>query len=287
MPGDGERILTMSEAINSEFFGLVPETRESWQQAIAGAMPLPVCGDGPETRLAVPPKWMRVENQGPINSCSANGMTSCAEKCEFARTGKAVQLSRWFQYVNSERFTYGQAGRDQGATLSAALRVGKEIGFVEETEEPYPATYDRSRTVFPSEIAELAASRRVASTISLAGGYPAWRTLLGRDIGAVLLGMYWPVSLDSHGLANRVPSGGGGHAIAGLFLADTSDANGNPDIWILNSHSVSFGLGGYFKASRSFIEDLQARDDFGNVGVSDMTVPVPRKVDWLKREMIG
>ena len=120
----------------------------------------------------------------------------------------------------------------------------------------------------------------------MSAGYSAWRTLLGRNIGGVLLGMYWPVSLDSKGIANRVPTGGGGHAIAGLFLADTSDANGNPDVWILNSHSVSFGLGGWFKATRSFIEDLQARDDFGNVGVSDMSVPGPRVVDWEKRELI-
>jgi hypothetical protein len=269
------------------FHGLVPETRQAWQAAIADAQPMPVCGDGPETRLAVPPAWMRVENQGPINSCSANGMTSCAEKCEYARTHKSVQLSRWFQYVRSEIYTYGQAGRDQGATLSAALRVGREVGFVPESEEPYPATYDRSRTQFPREIIELAETRRITSVISLASGYSAWRTLLGRDIGAVLLGMYWPVQLDAHGVASRLPNGGGGHAIAGLFLADTTDANGNPDVWILNSHSASFGLGGWFKATRSFIEDLQARDDFGNVGVSDMSVPGPRIVDWASRVMIG
>lgn len=269
------------------FQGLIPESREAWYVSIADAQPLPVCGDGPETRLAIPPAWMRVENQGPINSCSANGLTSCAEKLEFARTGRCVELSRWFQYVNSEVFTYGQPGRDQGATLSAALRVGREIGFVPESEEPYPATYDRNRLRFNTEINRLAEERKITSTISLAPGYSAWRTLLGRDIGAVLLGQFWPVQLDSRGYATRVPTSGGGHAIAGLFLADTSDANGNPDVWILNSHSVSFGLKGWFKATRSYIEDLQARDDFGNVGVSDMTVPGPRKVNWLKREMIG
>ena len=268
------------------FSGLVPESRDAWQTAIADAQAMPVCGDGPETRMAVPPSWMRVENQGPINSCSANGLTSCAEKCEYARTKKAVQLSRWFQYVESEIFTYGQAGRDQGATLSAALRVGREIGFVPEIDEPYPATYDRNRMRFNTEIKALAAERKITSTISLASGYSAWRTLLGRDIGAVLLGMYWPVQLDSRCFATRVPTGGGGHAIAGLFLADTADANGNPDVWILNSHSTSFGLNGWFKVTRSFIEDLQARDDFGNVGVSDMSVPGPRVVDWARRELI-
>jgi len=269
------------------FQGLVPESREAWHVSIADAQPMPVCGDGPETRFAVPPSWMKTESQGPINSCSANGMTSCVEKCEYARTKKAVQLSRWFQYVESERFTYGQPGRDDGATLSAALRVGREIGFVTEADEPYPATYDRNRTKFNTEIKALASERKITSTISLASGYSAWRTLLGRDIGAVLLGMYWPVQLDSKGYATRVPTGGGGHAIAGLFLADTSDANGNPDVWILNSHSTSFGLNGWFKVTRSFIEALQARDDFGNVGVSDMSVPGPRVVDWTKREMIG
>ena len=269
------------------FQGLVPESRDTWRAAISDAQAMPVCGDGPETRLAVPPAWMKVENQGPINSCSANGLTSCAEKCEYARAGKVVQLSRWFQYVESERFTYGQPGRDDGATLSAALRVGREIGFVPESDEPYPTTYDRNRTRFNTEIKALAAERKITSTISLASGYSAWRTLLGRDIGAVLLGMYWPVQLDSRCFATRVPTGGGGHAIAGLFLADTSDANGNPDVWILNSHSTSFGLNGWFKVTRSFVEDLQARDDFGNVGVSDMSVPGPRVVDWAKREMIG
>ena len=268
------------------FSGLIIETREEWHEAIADAQPMPVCGDGPETRLAIPPSWMRVENQGPISSCSANGMTSCAEKLEYARRGKCVQLSRWYQYVQSEIITYGQAGRDQGATLSSALRVGREIGFVPESEVPYPATYDRNRLQFSPEIRDRAASRKITSTISLAAGYSAWRTLLGKDIGAVLLGMYWPVQLDSRGIASRIPTGGGGHAIAGLFLADTCDANGNPDVWILNSHSVSFGLGGWFKATRSFVEDLQARDDFGNVGVSDMGFPGPRVVDWMKRELI-
>ena len=269
------------------FSGLVPESREAWQAAISDAQPLPVCGDGPETRMAVPPSWMRVEQQGPINSCSANGLTSCAEKCEYARTGKSVQLSRWFQYVRSEVYTYGQAGRDQGATLSAALRVGHEVGFVTEQDVPYPTGgYDRNRMQFSREIIEAAETRKITSTISLAAGYSAWRTLLGRDIGAVLLGMYWPVQLDSRCFATRVPTGGGGHAIAGLFLADTSDANGNPDVWILNSHSTSFGLNGWFKVTRSFVEDLQARDDFGNVGVSDMSVPGPRVVDWARRELI-
>ena len=269
------------------FQGLVPESREAWHVSIADALPMPVCGDGPETRLAVPPSWMKCEQQGAINSCSANGITSVAEKLEYARTGKVVQLSRWFQYVNSEVFTFGRPGLDQGATLSAALRVGREIGFVPESDEPYPSVYDRNRLQFNTEIKRLAESRKITSTISLKSGYEAWRTLLGRNIGGVLLGMYWPVSLDANGLANRIPTGGGGHAIAGLFLADTSDANGNPDVWILNSHSTSFGLNGWFKVTRSFIEDLQSRDDFGNVGVSDMSVPGPRVVDWAKREMIG
>lgn len=268
------------------FTGLVPESRDAWQAAISDAQPLPVCGDGPETRLAVPPAWMKVENQGPINSCSANGMTSCAEKCEYARTGKSVQLSRWFQYVESEIYTYGHAGRDDGATLSAALRVGREIGFVTEIDEPYPATYDRNRTRFNTEIKALAAERKITSTISLASGYSAWRTLLGRDIGAVLFGMFWSGQIDSRGYLIGPPRSGGGHALAGLWLADTCDANGNPDIWGGNSYGTQFGIGGFFKMTRSFIEDLQSRDDFGNVGVSDMSVPGQRVVDWSKRELI-
>jgi hypothetical protein len=272
--------------MNTKFYGLVPESRESWQDAIADAQQLPVCGDTEETLLKAPPDWCRVENQGPINSCSANAMTSIAEKIEYIHKKKPIQLSRWFQYIKSEEFT-GTPGRDQGATLSAALRVGVEVGFVPEDQCQYPKQYDRNRLRFSQELYKEAEQRRIKSKIDLSKGYSAWRTLLGQDIGAVLLGTFWPVQIDARGYAYNVPTSGGGHAIAALFLADTFDANGRPDVWIVNSHDKSFGLQGWFKATASWVEQLQGRDYFGNVGVSDMSVPGPRKVDWTKRTMIG
>lgn len=261
----------------AEFTGLLPDSPEQREERLRSAVSMPqVCysQDG-ETRLPRIPSWMRRDDQGRRNSCAAHAGTNVLEKLVYMQTGHSTQLSRQFLYIEGQR-AGGMRVADAGCTLYGITKASRETGVCTEDTVPYGAWV----TTFPRNAYEEAAKWRLTNTVNLQGGYSAWRAMLGNNVGGVLMASRWPIEIRN-GYASRYrPSGGGGHAYAGLFLADTSDANGRPDVLCLNSHSGNFE----FKASATFVDELMGNDVFGIVGYTDMTTPAPRHFDWSERK---
>lgn len=266
------------QAIESN--GLVPEPKEVWQSSLVGSMTLHglVSDGGKEVRYTNFPKFVHKENQGPINACAANSGTTCAEGITFLKTGHCDELSRWFTYIEGTK-ACGLFPQDAGCTLSAIVAILKR-GIPSEKTVPYPRAYDRDRVRFSDIVYAEAARQKMASTVSLEGGYRDWRTALGQNIGLVLLGVNWPLRTeqrDGYKYAARYsPAGRGGHAIAAVGLANSSDSDGRPDVWIANSHPGDE----IYLVSATFIEELSRADPFGNVGITDLTQPIPRRLAW-------
>lgn len=261
--------------------GLLPEPKSQWLASIAGSLSMHgmVCDSGSEVRLPAIPSWMKREDQSQMNSCAGNAGTTCAEKNLYAATGKSIQLSRWFAYIEGCR-SCGLFPGDSGCYLSGIVDSLRKKGCPPEEMVPYPGRYDIRKTNFSSDIYEEAAKIQVIRTVSLDGGYSDWRKILGQNTGAVLLGINWPIrttTKNGHKYASRYqPAGRGGHAIAAVFLADSTDSEGNPDVWIMNSHRGDE----IYLVSATFIREVQQADPFGNIGITDLSVPVSRVVNW-------
>lgn len=261
----------------SDFTGLIPDTPEQLTERLRECVTMTaVCfSQEDETRLPRIPDWMRRDDQGQRNSCAAHGGTNVMEKLAYMKTGQMTQLSRQFLYIEGQR-AGGMRVADQGCTLYGITKAAKEIGVC--TEETVP--YGPWTTNFPQRAYQEAANWKLTNTVDLRSGYRPWRSLLGQNIGGVLMATYWPIEIKN-GYAYRYrPIGNGGHAFAGLFLATTADAQGRPDVICFNSHLNNFE----FKASATFVDELMGNDQFGCVGFTDMTTPAPRPFNWSDRK---
>lgn len=265
--------------------GLLPTDWDQWKAITKDALKVDglVSGDR-EIHSAEFPGWLKKENQGPINSCAANAGTSCVEGASYLANGSTNQLSRWYAYIEGTK-ACGMFPADAGCTLDGIAKALMTKGVPLEATVPYPAQgYDRSRTSFSAAVHAEAALRRMKKTVDLSAGYDAWAKTLGQGIGLILLGVHWPFATTIRNgvkYANRYrPIGRGGHALCGATLADTRDASGRRDVFIGNSH-----LGDeVYLVSAQWIDDLQQADPFGNIGLTDLTEPVPRRLDWLRAD---
>lgn len=256
--------------------GLLPDTPEQLAFRMGAGLTLPpVCmSTEGEARFASPPAWIKTEQQGMMNSCAGNAGSTLLEKLQFMLTKSQRQLSRLFMYVEGQKAS-GDVGYDNGCRLFGIIRAAQQIGCCGEDVVPY-GPY---RTRFPAEAYEDAKKIRAKTTIN-PRNYADWRAILGQNIGGLLIGMQWPIRLQNGYAAHYQPTGGDGHALAALFLADTEDSQGRPDVLVANSHGPDFGINGWMKVSASFVDELQAQDPFGNQGVTDLVDIAPRKFSW-------
>lgn len=255
------------------FTGLIQESPQALEAMMAGAGSLEgvYCAPETETRLPAVPDWMQRDNQSSLNSCVGHGLTSALEKVVYMKTGVPTQLSRLFAYKVAQKAT-GIRG-DNGAQLSGATKAAKTYGICREEVFPY-GPYSKQLT----EEAYADAKNWVVTQHMRVPNYSAWRTALGGNICGIMTASKWPIEISKGYASHYRPRGNGGHCYSALFLADTADAQGRPDVWMFNSHSGNFT----FKASATFVEELLGRNPNESVGFTDLTVIAPRPVDWLK-----
>lgn len=265
--------------------GLLPTDWDNWNRITSDSLNVDrlVGADGKELTSATFPEWCHKENQGPINSCAPNAGTTCVEGANFLKSGSRDQLSRWFAYIEGTK-ACGMFPADAGCTLDGVAEALKLKGAPLEKTVPYPARYDRNQTRFSADVYAEAALRRMAKTIDVSRGYEAWRACLGQGLGLVLLGVNWPFEYairNGYKFANHYrPRGRAGHAIAGVSLAESTDTRGRPDLWIANSHQGDE----VYLVSATWVDELQSANPFGNLGLTDLTEPIPRRMDWLTND---
>jgi len=199
------------------------------------------------------------------------------EKLAYMLGGSVVQLCRNYLYIRGQQLC-GIRG-DSGCTLGGIIAALKKFGVCPEELWPFTATY---QTRIPDGCDEAAQAFRATKTLDVeSSGYNGFRTVLGQNIGAVEMACCWPLNLtDGYIVQQYEPQGSGGHAIAALFLSDRLDGRGRPYVWVANSHSTEAQHGGWMLWSPTAIDQLIESDEWGSTGITDMTVPAPREVDW-------
>lgn len=268
--------MTITDSLH--FTGLIPEDPAVLSLRLAEQIEMPVCAGSVDEKLwDEPPSWNRIEYQRRTNMCAVNAGTTAAEVIEYQKTGQLVQRSRNYLYARSAK--YCGIYSDSGRTLGSVIQAFKQDGCPPEDMYPFDGSYNPR---VPAGCDKAAQEFKLTTTIDVrSGGYNSVRTLIGQNMGTVLMASYWPFRYwDGYRVERYQPTGSQGHAEAFVFLSSKLDANGRPYVWLANSHSEQAQHNGYSLWSPDAIDELLSGDTWGITGLSDMTTPQPREVDW-------
>lgn len=236
-----------------------------------------------------PRKLVRHDKQFNMGACGGFGNTGVGELlwayASGAKEWKADrQFSQLFAYLEAQRFD-GLIGVDRGSTIAGGLKVAREVGYLPHDGLPYRTPYPRNaRSLVTAAMRTNAAVFRVRSHTWLKG-YQAGFDYLASGVGGIFVGTAWNDSFYApNGVLERVrfTRADGGHAYSFLGYSRRKDSRGRNYWWRLNSHNDSF-----VEVAPSVIDQLFAHDWTAMVGMSDLTTPEPRNVDFSKESVIG
>lgn len=226
-----------------------------------------------------PRSIIRVEDQGPRNSCVGHGLSSCGEVCAYLDSGGELrpQFSRWGCYILAQQ-EGGMAGRDVGATISGAVRAAVKYGFPTDQSWPYPATNERYTSRIPSGAIDTGKPTQLLghSVIkSYADGF-AW---MNQGKGPLLIGVDWTSGLASGTgdvtLADLRTKSLGGHCM--FIWGWMTDGR----LWLGNSHGVGWGQQGWRPIRPEVLEHWASREEvYGLSDLKDITVNRPVVCDF-------
>lgn len=249
------------------------------------AAPYRVYGTAGDVAPSFDPRTiLRVEDQGPMSSCTGHGGSSCLEACIYidtAGTKRDVQMSRMFAYLTAQKQS-GIKG-DSGATITGLVEGFKKVGCCLESTYPYPGRF--TNRVTPEATAE-AAQYQIVNHVYLTKYTDVW-DWISRGMGPVVIGITWYERLaQSQGLVETRDLGGrslGGHCVFLWGWSERVDSSGRKYLWLGNSHGVSWGLRGWAEVSPSVVDAWGQDRNTEMIGVSDLTsFDTPRKLvgDW-------
>lgn len=159
-------------------------------------------------------EWHKTENQGQIGSCQGNDLSSCIERVEQVAKKPAVQLSRIFAYLATQKLD-GLLGSDRGSTITGGAKLALNIGVPPEMLTGYPSSYpgrsERDRIL--SEAMYMAATgHKVHSLWDVPEDPDEAKNWIGGG-GAISLGIKWP-GIPQDRIIKKYSGGSGGHAVA-------------------------------------------------------------------------
>lgn len=231
---------------------------------------------------------IRHDKQFDMESCAGFSLTNGAEYIGVLLQGweaytTEFQFSQLFAYLETQRID-GLLGRDAGSTIAGGLKVAREIGFLPLSDLPYRTPYPRdARTLVTPAMRTKAGALKIGSHSWLTS-YDGIFNYLASGVGAVHTGTVWNNSLyASNGVLERVSlANGGGHATCWAGYSKRKDSRGRNYIWRLNSHNDS-----WVEMAPSVIDALCSHRFTSIVGISDLSVPKPRKFDFTKQSILG
>jgi hypothetical protein len=243
-----------------------------------------VCGDIPPTRKIK--ELMRRDDQGRISSCAGFGMSNSGEVTYYLQTLKWRQFNPMWSYHRGQEVNNIRG--DKGATIHGVVKAAKNTGFLPEdfdndgvVEIPYRQDYNMS---YPPNSAQIAADWKIGYSIELKGFDDILRFLQANQ-GAVIVGGSWGNwRPNARGICTRFVDGGGGHARSYI---DWITIDGVVYLVEANSHGTGYGDNGFSYQSREFIEQQAASRSTVTIGVSDLSSPEPREIDWSKQWLLG
>jgi C1A family cysteine protease len=232
-----------------------------------------------------PRGWHVIENQGSMGSCQGHALTSCCEYAyRIATAGEVKHFSEMFGYLSTQKVD-GLLGRDQGSTIEGGAKAAKLYGNCPVEVFPYPSRYS---TNVPHDAWSAAEPFKIKYH-SMCTSYEDVYAFLASGQGGVEIGLQWNNSMtpNSHGIIEHYTSGGGGgHAVCFLGYSAKTDGAGNKYLWLANSWSASWGKEGWAQVAPVAVDQILRHRWSVAIGLSDLTTPEPRKVDWRQWEPV-
>lgn len=244
-----------------------------------------------------PRAWHRIEMQGALGSCQGHALSSVGEMAHWIAAGgvnsgggngvggRVTQFSPLFAYYATQQLD-GLLGADQGSTIHGGVRCAREFGFcpLEVFPNPRPLRYTGQ---IPDEAWPAAAPFRMRSHTVCTSYDDVW-TFLAAGQGGVSAGLGWNASMTPRaGLIEGYRPGGGGHAVAFLGYSRRVDAEGRHYLWLANSWSEDWGNRGWAEVAPRAIDAMFADRRTVMVGLSDLSLPTPRRVPWREDSVFG
>jgi Papain family cysteine protease len=232
-----------------------------------------------------PRPWHRIEMQGGMGSCQGHALSSVCEMAYHIATGQVTQFSPLFGYYVSQKLD-GLLGRDAGSTIMAGVRCAKEFGQCPADVMPYPNPVVYTGLI-PSAAYEAASPFRIRSH-AICKSYEDVFTFLSRGLGGVEIGIPWGNELTPRdGRIERFVPGGGGHAVCFLGYSRRRDSQGRRYLWLANSWSSTWGNNGWAEVAPVAVDQMGAHPFTTMVGLSDLSVPVPRNINWQQESIFA
>jgi len=228
-----------------------------------------------------PRPWHRIENQGPIGSCQGHALSSVCEFAYHLATGEVIQFSPLFSYYATQQLD-GLLGRDVGSTISGGMQCAKQFGACPLDVMPYPQPV-RYTGVIPETAFTAAEPFRIRSH-SVCRNYEDVFSFLSSGQGGVEIGISWGAAMtpNGEGVIESFRPVGGGHAVCFLGYSAREDAHGRKYLWLANSWSADWGDRGWAEVAPQAVEQMSRHPHTVMIGLSDLSTPKPRKVDWTR-----
>lgn len=242
--------------------------------------------DRVDGRFAAPPEidprpWHRIENQGSMGSCQGHALSSVCEMAYHIATNEVIQFSPLFAYYATQQID-GLLGRDVGSTISGGMQCAKQFGACPLEVMPYPNPVRYSGKITP-EAFTAAAPFRIRSH-AVCRNYDDIYAFLASGQGGVEIGISWSGAMtpDGDGVIEQFRPGGGGHAVCILGYSRRVDSQQRPYLWLANSWSQQWGDKGWAEVAPRAVDQMARHPDTVMIGLSDLSTPTPRKIDWTK-----
>lgn len=271
----------------SEFLGY-PIELEKRDELYAASVPmLFTLNDYAAPEEIDPRQFLIHADQSNMGSCGGAGNTNGGEALFAAPSGqpsKDVQFSILFSYLEAQRLD-GLLGSDRGSTINSGVKVSKTIGYLLEKHLPYKTPYPRNaRTLITDEMRSLAGQYKLGSSTPIEN-YDAGFQYMSSGSGPLYIGTIWNNSFyGRNGVLESVSyANGGGHAYIFAGYSKRKDSRGRNYWYRVNSHANDFVT----EVAPSVIDGLLRHQYTTCVGISDLSTPGPRDVNWAKEKPFG
>lgn len=233
-----------------------------------------------------PRPWHRIENQGPMGSCQGHALSSVCEMAYHIATNEVIQFSPLFAYYATQKID-GILGRDAGSTISGGLQCARQYGACPLDVMPYPQPVRYTGRI-PPEAFEAAAPFRIRSH-AICRSYDDVFAFLASGQGGVEIGIRWGAAMtpNNDGVVEQFRPGSGGHAVCFLGYSRREDVRGRKYLWLANSWSEAWGDRGWAEVAPRAVDQMAQHPETVMIGMSDLSTPMPRKIDWLKESVFA
>ena len=242
-----------------------------------------------EGRYAAPPEidprpWHRIENQGSMGSCQGHALSSVCEMAYHIATGQVKQFSPLFAYYATQQLD-GLLGRDAGSTISGGMQCATRFGACPLETMPYPNPVRYTGKIPPNAFEDAAAFK--IRSHAVCQNYDDVFAFLSSGQGGVEIGINWGSAMtpNEDGVVERFRPGGGGHAVCFLGYSRRKDDQGRNYLWLANSWSESWGDRGWAEVAPAAVDQMADDRDTVMIGLSDLSTPAPRTIDWTKESV--